>query len=168
MGKAAAAVVWLSRGLKLMFMGEEAGESRQFFQGSDEVLDLNSYLENEAFRNVRTWVNALLELHSSDKIHGQSPLAVVHASEQEGLLAWTRGDGGEYFAVVNFKDELCNKPLVDLNLPDHTYSEHLNSTRPEFQVESETEFTNAGTNGGIGKGDSLKVPPIGAVVLKRL
>lgn len=168
MAKAAAAVVWLSRGLKLMFMGEEAGESRQFFQSRDDVLDLKAYLENGEMKNVRTWVNALLRLNLSDKIHGPSPLTVVYASEQDGLLAWMRGEGSEYFVVVNFKDELRKKALVDLNLPDYTYRELLNSTRPEFQVESETESTNVGTDGQIGRVDLLKVPAVGAVVLERL
>ena len=166
MGKAAAAVALLSRGVPMMFMGEESGEWRQFLQGSAEALDLDSYLADENARRVRAWVNALLDLRANDSIKGPAPLAVTYA--QDRILGLGRGQAGDYFAVVNFGPWSGWKPLAELNLPGGTYRELWNSTWPAFAVEAEDEHTNGGRDARLDRGAWLQVPDYGAVVLERV
>ena len=164
--KVAACVTMLSRGIPMCFMGGEAGEHRQFTQGSDEALDLASYESGDRSRLV-AWTNVMLEIRrGNNAIKGPSPLAVVYAQDEQ--LAWVRGEGQDYFIVVNFGGWSGWKSLSDLNLPHHTYRELWNSTWPAFQVEWEDEHTNGGPNARLHRGNYLHVPDYGAVVLERV
>ena len=163
--KVASCVTLLSRGVPMHFMGAEAGEFKQFMQGSAETLDLDSYETGERARLV-AWTNALLNLRRGNSaIQGPSPLAVVYAQDEK--LAWSRGEGGDYFILVNFGGWTGWSSLAELNLPEHRYRELWNSTWPAFQVESEDEHTNGGRDARLDRGSWLQIPDYGAVILER-
>ena len=166
MAKVAAAVTLLGRGIPMFFMGGESGEHRQFFNGSDEALDLAAYLAEPGRDRIRAWFNALLDLRGSDNIKGPAPLEVAYAQDQQ--LAFSRGQRGEYYTLANFGGWAGRKSLAELNLPDGLYRELWNSTWPAFAVEGEGEHTNGGREARLGRGSQLHIPDFGAVVLERV
>jgi 1,4-alpha-glucan branching enzyme len=166
MGKVAAAATLMSRGIPMFFMGEESGEHRQFFNGTDQALDLDEYVANEARGRIRDWFNVLLDLRSHDTIKGLSPLRVVYAQDQQ--LGFVRGQQGEYFILAIFGGWAGRKSLEELNLPDGRYRELWNSTWPAFAVEGEDEHTNGGRDATLRREDWLHVPDYGVVILERI
>lgn len=164
MAKVAGAAALLSRGIPMLFMGAEAGEWRQFRIGDEQPLDLDSYLR-EPGRRVRDWWRALFRLRDDDNLRGPAPLAVHFAADQ--LLALSRGQAGDFFAVLNFGGWSGRRSLAQLNLPDGRYQERLNSTWPEFAVEHEDTHGNGGAGARLHRGDSLEIPDYGIVVLRR-
>lgn len=165
MAKVAAAVVFTGRGIPMFFMGGESGEHRQFLNASRDPLDLEEYLSDDGRGRIRAWFNALLDLRADDNIKGPSPLTVVYAQDQQ--LAFTRGQRGEYFVLVNFGGWSGWKSLGDLNLPHGTYRELWNSTWPTFVVEHEDEHGNGGRDASLERGSWVHVPDYGAVILQR-
>jgi len=162
--KVAAAVTLLSRGIPMWFMGAEAGEHRQFLFNRNDALDLAHYDSDPQARRMRAWWKALTDLRRHNpRIQGPAPLAVTYAQDQ--LLAFSRGNAGDYIVVANFGDWSGWKPLAELNVPDGQYTERLNSTWEAFRVEQEDEH--ASGHGRVGRGDWLHVPDHGVVVLER-
>ena len=166
MAKVAAAVVLMGRGIPMFFMGAESGEHLQFFNGTHTALDLDRYLTGEGQGRIRAWYNALLDLRGSQNIKGPSPLAVVYAQDQQ--LAFVRGNGNEYYTLVNFGGWSGWKSLAELNLSDGVYRELWNSTWPAFAVEGEGEHTNGGRDARLHRGSWLQVPDYGVVILERI
>jgi 1,4-alpha-glucan branching enzyme len=165
--KVAAAATLLSRGIPLWFMGAESGESAQFTSHGSTALDLDSYLTDDFRGRVRAWWNVLCDLRRrNSKIQGPAPLA-THFAEGE-LLAFSRGEGQEFFVVLNFGPWSFWRPLAELNLPHGQYKELWNSTWPAFAVEWEDEHTNGGRNARLHRGSWLQVPDFGAVILERV
>ena len=165
--KAAMTVTLLSRGLPMMFMGAEVGEVRQFRNDLADTLDLDAYANDLAPRRVRDWTNVLLTLRRDNpNLQGPSPIDVRFA--QDGQLAFTRGQRGDYFVVVNFTDAPTRRNLSDMNLPEALYRELWNSSWPAFQVEWEVEHTNGGRDARLGRWTWLNVPNNGAIVLERV
>jgi len=147
-------------------MGAESGEWRQFRQGSNEALDLDAYERDVAASRVRAWWNKLCELRRGNtRIEGPAPLRVHYA--QDGMLAFSRGEGGEWFVVLNFSDRAGERSLGALNLPDGEYKELLNSTWRPYQVEWEDEHPNGGWDARLRRDVTLNVPDYGAVILER-
>ncbi len=165
--KLAAAITLLSRGIPMWFMGAESGEWAQFTSEGHDVLDLQRYVDDDNCRRVRDWWKVLCELRQgNDKLQGPSPLEVHYASGQ--LLAFSRGDGEEYFALLNFGPWTGWRSLAELNLPDRHYRELWNSTWPAFAVEGEDEHGNGGRSTTLSRNDRLHIPDYGAVILERV
>jgi 1,4-alpha-glucan branching enzyme len=166
MSKVAGACTLLTRGIPMFFMGAESGEYRQFRFNDSSALDLDEYLSREDLSHVREWWNVLSDLHNSDNIKGPSPLDVRYAQNQK--LAFSRGQAGDLFVLLNFGGWAGRINLDELNIPDHTYHELWNSTWPAFSVEQENEHTNGGREARLHRGDWLNVPDYGAIVLERV
>lgn len=166
MSKVAGAATLLTRGLPMFFMGAESGEVKQFKLGDDEALDIEQYLRRPDMSHVRAWWNRLSELHENNAIKGPSPLHVQFAHDQR--LAFSRGDGDDYFVVLNFGGWEGGAPLAELNLPDRTYKELWNSSWPDFAVEGEDEYSNGGRDARLARSDWLNIPDYGVVVLERV
>lgn len=165
--KVAAAASLLSRGIPLWFMGAESGESGQFSFHTDAALDLDGYLTDESKCRVRAWWKVLCDLRRGNpKIQGPSPIAVHYA--ENDLLAFSRGDGQEFFMVLNFGPWSGWRPLAELNLPQGLYKELWNSTWPAFAVEWEDEHTNGGRDARLHRGAWLHVPDYGCLVLEQV
>ena len=168
MSKVAAAASILARGIPMFFMGAEGGEDAQFMNGSTGRLDLARYLNDASRRKVRDWWKEMLRLRRNPVVTGPSPLAVTFGEGQ--MLAFTRGNGGEMFVVLNFGGWAGSKPLAELNLPDGVYCELWNSTWPAFSIEAEDEdeHMNWGREARLTRGNWLHVPDYGVVVLSRV
>jgi 1,4-alpha-glucan branching enzyme len=164
--KVAAAATLLGRGIPMWFMGAESGEWAQFTFSGDEALDLDRYFREQACTQVRAWWNVLCQLRRGNSIlQGPSPLQVLFADGN--ILAFSRGEGGEYFAVLNFGAEAQQRSLAELNLPNGLYRELWNSTWPAFVVEGEDEHGNGARDAQLSRNESLKIPDYGVVLLEK-
>jgi 1,4-alpha-glucan branching enzyme len=164
--KVAAAATLFSRGIPLWFMGAESGEWRQFKQNTNDTLDLDAYEQDSNASRVRAWWNKLCELRrGNNRIEGPSPVRIHYA--QDGVLAFSRGDGADWFVVLNFSNRGGERSLAALNLPFGEYKELLNSTWGSYRVEGEDEHANGGWNARLRREYNLNVPDFGAVVLER-
>ncbi len=164
--KVAAAATLFGRGIPLWFMGAESGEWRQFRNDDRDALDLDHYQRDEAACRIRHWWNRLCELRRGNSgIEGPSPIRVHYA--QDRMLAFSRGEGAEWFVVLNFGDRSGEIPLATLNLPDGEYKELLNSSWGPYQVEWEDEHPNGGWDAHLRREYRLNVPDYGVVILQR-
>ena len=167
MSKVAAAATLCSRGIPMYFMGAEAGEHEQFHFGRHTVLNLEHYLADPDRLRVRSWWRELNFFRRNPSIQGPSPLQVRFASDQ--LLAFSRGEGANYFVLLNFGGWAGSIPLWEMNLPDGSYRELWNSTWPAFAVhgEDEDEHPNGGRDARLNRSHALHVPDYGVVILER-
>jgi 1,4-alpha-glucan branching enzyme len=168
MSKVAAAATLLSRGIPLFFMGAESAEDKQFGFGSNEQLDLNAYLANGDRTRIRAWWKELCKLRRDASIQGPAPLKVCFTASQ--MLGFTRGEGDDYYILLNFGGWSGRTKLSDLNLPTGNYRELWNSTWPAFAIhaEHEGEHTNGGRDARLRRQHSLNVPDYGVVILQRV
>ena len=169
MAKVAAAGTLLSRGIPMAFMGAEAGEDKQFEFGSSATLDLDGYLADADRGRIRAWWNVLCDLRRTrPAIKGPAPIDVRFADGQ--LLAISRGQRGDYFAVFNFGGWAGFHNLSYLNLYEGIYRELWNSTWPAFAIsaENEGEHSNGGRDARLGRSNALYIPDYGAVILERV
>lgn len=167
--KVALSAVLLGRGLPHVFMGGEAGETRQFTKDNLDTLPLDAYRTDVNQNKVLAWFQILCGLRRNDnRIKGPSPLAVRFADG--ALLTFTRGDGNDYFIVLNFGGWSGSVSLITLNLPGGVYRELWNSSWPAFAVpgEGEHEHTNWGRDARISRTNALNVPDYGVVILERV
>lgn len=168
MSKVAAAATLLSRGMPLFFMGAESAEDKQFQFGKDTSLDLTGYLANDDRRRIRLWWRELGLLRGNPSIKGPSPLDVRFVDDQ--VLAFSRGQGGDFFIVLNFGGWSGQKFLGAMNVPPGTYRELWNSTWPAFAIraENEGEHTNGGRDARLHGSDLLSIPDYGVVILEKV
>lgn len=165
--KVALTAVLLGRGLPHVFMGGEAGETRQFAKDKFDVLPLDSYRDDAGHRQVLAWFQTLCGLRRDDsRVKGPSPLSVNFRSGD--VLTFSRGNGQEFFVVLNFGRWSQDRSLAELGLPDGLYLELWNSTWPAFAAEFEDEHTNGGRDARLHRGLTLHVPDFGAVILLRV
>ena len=91
----------MSRGIQLLFMGADSGESTEFTSTGSTVLNFDGYLTDDFLGRVRAWWNVLCDLRNGNSmIQGPSSLR-VHFAEGE-MFAFSRGKGQEFFLVLNF------------------------------------------------------------------
>lgn len=168
MSKVAAAATLLSRGIPLFFMGAESGEHRQFKMGQSTTLDLDHYLLDDDKGRVRGWWRQLLRLRRNPAISGPAPVDVRFADGQ--LLAFSRGNRGDYFVLLNFGAWTRWHPLDYLNLGDGVFRELWNSTWPAFAIngEQEDEHTNGGRDARVTRSNWLQIPDYGVIILERM
>jgi hypothetical protein len=149
-------------------MGLESGEDKQFNFGSARQLDIKKYLGDPDRERIRAWWRELGWLHRNPSIKGPSPLDVRFADGQ--MLAFTRGQNGDFFVLLNFGGWSGYKSLAELNLPWGEYRELYNSTWPVFKIhaEREGEHTNGGRSARLHGGHALHIPDYGAVILEKV
>ncbi|MBE2215877.1 MAG: hypothetical protein IAE82_18535 [Opitutaceae bacterium] len=168
MCKVAGAATLLARGIPMYFMGAESCEDAQFTFGATTPLDLDRYQADPDRGRVRAWYRVLAELRRGNScLAGPAPLVVRHADGQ--LLAFTRGEGSDYFVLLNFGGWSGTRSLASLGAGDGIYRELWNSTWPAFAVlcEAEGEHTNGGRDAWLGTQSDLNVPDCGVLVLER-
>jgi 1,4-alpha-glucan branching enzyme len=167
--KVAAAITLFSRGIPMWFMGAEAGEHRQFCQGDRYAFPLESYLQDQTCSKIRAWWNRLCDIRrGNNSLQGPAPLEVHFANPDEQLLAFSRGNSKDFFVILNFGCWSGWRRLGDLNLPEGTFKEMLNSTWPAFAVENEDEHTNGSSSARLDGNQWLNIPEYGAVILQRV
>lgn len=169
MGKVAAAATLLARGIPMTFMGTESGEDQQFEIGGTAPLDLDGYEANADRSRLRAWWRTLSELRRGNaSLQGPAPLRIHFAEGQ--ILAYSRGEGADYFVVLNFGGGKPWKPLGQLGLPEHVYRELWNSTWPAFAIvaEREGEHTNGGREARLDRNRWVQIPDYGVIILQRV
>jgi 1,4-alpha-glucan branching enzyme len=177
MAQLAAAGTILARGIPMIFMGQEGGESMQFGQDDgklaeynpgtgdtwwDDRLDLNAY-ENDPGRNkVRLWYKKMFESRKQSPNSFTWPdIAITHIHDGNGVFAFTR-NGGEYLVVLNFKGNSWDRYNVGVR---GRYRELANTSWPIYNLGGYPERTRHGDHAHTI--DEVPVPAYGVVVLKR-
>src|SRR5205085_8016263 len=118
--------------------GAESAEWRQFKISENDPLPLDEYLADGERGRVRLWWKRLCELRQDDSnFRGPAPIDVKFA--QERMVAFTRGERGDFYMLLNFGNWAGQKSLAELNLPDGEYRELWNSTWDEFRNAAEGE-----------------------------
>ncbi|HUI64370.1 MAG TPA: alpha-amylase family glycosyl hydrolase, partial [Bacteroidota bacterium] len=169
MGKAIGALVLLSNGVPLLFMGEEVAETRYFsFDNNGPVTNPQETAAVGDNKQVLGWFRALMGLRNdaSKGLQGNDNNQVTRTGRR--TVAFTCGAGQRLFAVVTFGTPDQRQDSSWLGLPGgSTYKEILNSSWPDYQAEGEIQFTNGGYDAQIYSGQILNLPYIGTVVLER-
>ena len=152
----------LARGVPMLFMGEEAGESKQFSQTSNDRLPLTAYETDPGRKKVRGWWQRMFDIRRGDlgRFAG-SGATLTHLNDAHGIVAFTR-DGGKYLIVLNFKGG--DWAHYDVGVRGR-YQELANTSWPAFNLGNYTERT----RGGERAFDitDVPIPSYGAVVLVR-
>jgi 1,4-alpha-glucan branching enzyme len=177
MSQIAAAGTILGRGIPMIFMGQEAGETMQFGQDNeklrdynpgtgsdwwDDRLDLKHYESDNGRTKLRDWYRRMFEIRKSDqKGFAQSAIDVTHIHNDDGIAAFTRGQG-KYLIVMNFKGDSWPAYRVGV---EGRYKELGNTSWPAFNVGGYRERTRHGdATHDIG---DVPIPAYGVVVLRR-
>jgi 1,4-alpha-glucan branching enzyme len=173
LAKAVGAVVLLSRGVPMLFMGEEVAETLPFsFDNNGMVLnpqvnDLPAGSETDRTR-VLSWFRSLMGLRNDPTKGLRGNESVQGVKTGRRTVAFTCGSGQSLFVVATFGTPDQRQDSSWLGLPDGSpYKEIFNSSWPAFAVESEPEHTNGSYAARISSGQILNLPYVGAVVLER-
>jgi 1,4-alpha-glucan branching enzyme len=152
----------LARGVPMLFMGEEAGESKQFSQNANDPLPLSAYETDPGRKKVRGWWQRMFDIRRGDlgRFAG-SRTTLTHLNDANGIVAFTR-DGGKYLIVLNFKGG--DWAHYDVGVRGR-YQELANTSWPAFNLGNYTERT----RGGERAFDitDVPIPAYGAIVLVR-
>ena len=154
----------LARGTPMVFMGQEAGEQKQFdinaWSDSDR-LNLSDYENNHGRKKILSWFSKMNEIRGADLYEFASGDSVVtHIHDENGIAAFTRA-GGKYLIVMNFKGNAYQDYDVGVQ---GIYAEIANTSWAQFNLNNYPETTRGTAAQNI---TSVHIPPYGAVVLKR-
>ena len=182
MNQLAAAGTILGRGIPMLFMGQEAGETMQFGQDDgklpahrpgaydpgtgatwwDDRLPLDAYAADPGRSKLRSWTRRMLEIRRGDlgRLAG-GDIRVTHIHNDNGVIAFTR-DRGKYVVVLNFKGGSWDR--YDIGVRGR-YQELANTSWPAFNLGGYPEKTRGG--GAAHDLGDVPIPSYGAVVLVR-
>jgi 1,4-alpha-glucan branching enzyme len=182
MNQLAAAGTILGRGVPMLFMGQEAGETMQFGQDNDKLparspgahdpgtgsnwwddrLALDAYEADPGRSKLRAWTRRMLEIRRGDlgRLAG-SDVEITHIHNDNGVVAFTR-DGGKYVVVLNFKNGSWDR--YDIGVRGR-YQELANTSWPAFNLGGYPEKTRGG--GTAHDISDVPIPSYGAVALVR-
>jgi 1,4-alpha-glucan branching enzyme len=182
MNQLAAAGTILGRGVPMLFMGQEAGETMQFGQDNarlparspgahdpgtgsnwwDDRLALDAYEADPGRSKLRAWTRRMLEIRRGDlgRLAG-SDVEITHIHNDNGVVAFTR-DGGKYVVVLNFKNGSWDR--YDIGVRGR-YQELANTSWPAFNLGGYPEKTRGG--GTAHDISDVPIPSYGAVALVR-
>lgn len=136
----------LARGIPMIFMGQEGGESMQFGQDDcrlseynpgtgetwwDDRIPIGSY-ETDAGRNkVRAWFKRMNDIRTGDlNRFAWGDIHITHIHNGNGIVAFTR-DNGKYLIVLNFKGTSWDNYNVGIS---GLYQELANTSWPTFNL----------------------------------
>jgi len=173
----AAAGAVLARGIPMVFMGLEGGESLQFGQddgalaaldpgtGStwwDDRIPIGTYETHPGRDKVRRWFRRMFDIRSGDLGRfAWGDIRITHLHDDNGVAAFVR-DNGKYLIVLNFKGGSWDHYDVGVS---GLYQELANTSWPEFNLGGYPVKTRGGWPAY--HIDGVPVPPYGAVVLVR-
>lgn len=174
LAKAMGAVVLLSNGVPMLFMGQEVGETRCFsFDDASHPVDPQQHDSGGGTAGdqarILGWFRTLLGLRNDPckGLRGEANYQLVATGPR--TLAFLCGSDRRLFVVVTFGTPASLQDSARLGLPEGIcYKEILNSSWPDYQVESEQESANGGYDARIWRGQTLNLPWLGALVLERI
>jgi len=163
MGRISVAGTFLSRGIPMMFMGQEAGEEAQFHINwwswtSDPQVQISDYEDERG--KMLAWTKKINEIRKADSLTwAQGGINITHINDANGIAAFTRDDG-KYAVVMNFKGSDFNDYDVGIS---GNYKEIANTSWPEFNL--------GGSELSRGKNaqqiSGVDIPAYGVVILER-
>jgi 1,4-alpha-glucan branching enzyme len=172
MSQLAAAGTLFGRGIPMLFMGQEAGETMQFGQEGDnpatgkswwkDRLDLDAYETDAGRKKVRSWYQKMIQIRKDDpQAFAWPKISIRHIHDGNGIFAFTRDDG-KYLVVLNFKGKDWDKYGVGIS---GNYRELANTSWPQYNLGGYTRQSRGGEQAHWI--DDVKIPSYGAVVLRR-
>ena len=174
MAQLAAAGTILARGIPMLFMGQEAGETLQFGQDDgrvvaetaptwwDDRLPLGAYESDPGRAKVLAWYRRMLQIRRGDMSRlAAGDITITHLNDANGIAAFTR-DGGKYAVVLNFRGTSWEHYDVGVR---GRYQELANTSWPAFNLGGYPERSRGGE--AAHEITDVPVPAYGAVVLVR-
>ena len=174
MAQLAAAGTILARGIPMLFMGQEAGETLQFGQDDgrvvaetaptwwDDRLPLGAYESDPGRAKVLAWYRRMLQIRRGDMSRlAAGDITITHLNDANGIAAFTR-DGGKYAVVLNFRGTSWEHYDVGVR---GRYQELANTSWPAFNLGGYPERSRGGEVAH--EITDVPVPAYGAVVLVR-
>ncbi|TAA41752.1 alpha-amylase family glycosyl hydrolase [Corallincola spongiicola] len=171
MSQLAAAMTIFSRGIPMIFMGQEGGEWLQFGQNGrpegggswwDHRLSLTTYETMPYQQKILLWFQRMFEIRKANMgAFSWSDIEICHLHNDNGIAAFTR-DGGKYLIVLNFGPTTWWHYSVGVS---GYYKELANTSWPAFNIWDFTEATRHGDQHHDIQ--DLHIPAYGAVVLER-
>ncbi len=167
----------LARGIPMIFMGQEGGESMQFGMDDgklsdynpgtgetwwDDRLPISSYETDPGRNKVRAWFKKMCDIRTGDLSRfAWGDIRITHIHDDNGIVAFTR-DNGKYLIVLNFKGRSWDHYHVGVS---GLYQELANTSWPAFNlgrypVKSHGDWPAYQMN-------TVHIPAYGAVVLVR-
>ena len=182
MSQLSATATILSRGIPMIFMGQESGEAIQFGQDDgklpvndpgaydpgtgqtwwDDRLPLNQYESDPGRTKVRQWFQKMFDIRrGSPNSFAEGDIQITHVNNDDGIIAFVR-EHGKYLIVLNFKNKAWDNYYVGVS---GRYQELANTSWPVFNLGASHEKTRGGDIAhDIG---GVHIPAYGAVVLVR-
>ncbi|GGA63132.1 1,4-alpha-glucan branching enzyme [Neiella marina] len=171
MSQIAASLTIFSRGIPMIFMGQEGGEWMQFGQNGqpegggswwDHRLSLTTYETMPYQQKILHWYRRMFEIRSNNMAaFAWGNIAICHIHNDNGIAAFTRADG-RYLIVLNFGPTTWWHYNVGVA---GFYKELANTSWPAFNI---WDFTEASRHGDEHHQISdVHIPAYGAVILER-
>lgn len=150
----------LARGTPMVFMGQEAGEGRQFhIDWWDDRLDLDDYETGRI--KVLSWYRTMNAIRGNDlSTFASGDSWITHINDANGVAAFTRA-GGKYAIVLNFKGQTWYDYDVGIS---GRYRELANTSWPAYNLSNTASATRGEQTQNL---TSVNIPAYGAVVLVR-
>ncbi|WED24129.1 alpha-amylase family glycosyl hydrolase [Vibrio sp. JC009] len=171
MSQVAAPMTILSRGIPMIFMGQEGGEWTQFGQNGhpedggswwDHRLSLTSYETMPYQQKILNWYRRIFEIRRNNMAaFSWSDIRICHIHNDNGIAAFTR-DNGKYLIVLNFGPTTWWNYNVGVS---GLYKELANTSWPAFNIWDFIEASRQGDRHYQING--VHIPAYGAVVLER-
>jgi 1,4-alpha-glucan branching enzyme len=176
MAKAMGTIVALADGVPMVFMGQEGGEDNDFyfdFFPADQTdptkyarLNLYETLGDDHNR-IFAWFRDLIGLRNNP-LNGLQGNDFQTTGRGYKTVAFTRSHN-RFFVVASFGTTDNRQTLSWLGLPSGSqYKEIFNSSWPEYQVVSESNYTNGGYDAALLADTVINIPPIGGIILERI
>ncbi|WP_075187935.1 alpha-amylase family glycosyl hydrolase [Teredinibacter haidensis] len=166
-----ACLTLLSRGIPMIFMGQEAGEWMQFGQNGvasdgsrwwEHYLDLDRYEHDPQQSKILAWYKTIAKIRKRDMwTWSADSIEINHLHNDNGVVAFTRSNG-KYLVVLNFNDQVFYD--YDLHVEGY-YKELANTSWPVFNLFGDKEATRGGDKHHYIH--NVHVPAHGAIVLER-
>ncbi len=152
----------MGRGMPMVFMGQEAGETRQFhIDWWADCLNLADYEANAGRAKILAWYKALNAIRNADKtILSESNSVVRYIHDIDGVFAFARGNN-DYLIVMNFRG--ATRTNYNIGISGY-YREVANTSWPEFNLGGVPEASRGKAAQQI---TTVSVPAYGAVILKK-
>lgn len=171
MSQVAAAMTIFSRGIPMIFMGQEGGEWIQFGQdghpdstGSwwDHHLNLTAYETMPYQQKILRWYRRMFEIRRENmQAFSQGNIRICHIHNDNGVVAFTR-DEDKFVIVLNFGPSTWWHYDVGVS---GQYKELANTSWPAFNIWNFIEASRQGWHHH--PIHDVHIPAYGAVVLER-
>lgn len=151
----------MARGTPMVFMGQEAGESKQFhIDWWSDRLPLGTYETNPAQKKILDWYKKLNEIRNDDLLtFASSNSWISHIHNNNGIAAFTRADS-KYVVVMNFSSATWFNYDVGIS---GNYREIANTSWDDFNIGGVQQATRGSSQAFAI--NNVHIPAYGAVVL---